>query len=265
MQTTEVSDIEFLNGSLYDDILVGDRGDNRIEGVHGNDELDGREGDDLLAGEVGADIIKGGKGIDTASYYSSDSGVLVRLHNDTVRGGDAEGDTLTGIENLTGSDYADILAGDLRDNKLMGGGGNDVLYGGPNGGDDSLMGETGDDKLYGGIGNDTLEGGSGNDQLRGGPDDDMLDGGEGDDVFFIAAGGGNDTILDFGNGEDTIDLAKFADIQSVEDLDMQQQETGAVIDLSAQGGGTVTLQGFDMADLMDAHFVFFIGAAAEVA
>ncbi len=128
-----------------------------------------------------------------------------------------------------------------------------------------LEGSPGDDALDGKGGWDWLEGGPGNDQLRGGPDDDMLDGGEGDDAFVIATGGGNDTILDFGNGADRIDLAAFADIQSVEYLDMRQQETGAVIDLSARGGGTVTLQDFDMADLMDAHFVFFIGEAAEVA
>ena len=84
-------------------------------------------------------------------------------------------------------------------------------------------------------------------------------------LFVIAAGGGNDTILDFGNGADSIDLAAFAEIQSVEDLDMQQQATGAVIDLASHGGGTVTLRDFDVADLMDAHFVFFIGEAAEVA
>ena len=93
----------------------------------------------------------------------------------------------------------------------------------------------------------------------------MLDGGEGDDAFVIAAGGGNDTVLDFGNGEDSIDLAAFADIQSVEDLDIQQQDSSVVIDLSARGGGTVTLQEFDMADLMDAHFVFFMDETAAMA
>ena len=35
-------------------------------------------------------------------------------------GGDAEGDTFNGIENLTGSIYADILWGDDGVNKLMG-------------------------------------------------------------------------------------------------------------------------------------------------
>ena len=199
--------------------------------------LDGKEGNDGLFGGGGADALIGGAGNDTAMYLNSDEGVEVRLHNGTARGGEAEGDTFAGadvieytdsegntvtrevpdIEHLQGSARADILAGDLRDNRINGDAGDDVLYGGPDGGDDLLAGGTGDDRLYGGKGNDTLEGGPGNDQLWGGPDNDMLDGGEGDDTFFIAAGGGNDAILDFGNGEDKIDLTAFADIQSVED------------------------------------------------
>ena len=35
---------------------------------------------------------------------------------------------------------ADILAGDSRDNTIMGGGGDDKIYGGPGGGDDMLHG-----------------------------------------------------------------------------------------------------------------------------
>ena len=283
----EVPDVEDLVGSAHDDILVGAHGPNRLGGYRGDDELDGREGDDWLDGGPGADLLRGGEGNDTASYVFSalttGQGVEVRLHNGTARGGEAEGDSfditvffgdaedmvqllfIPDIENLHGSTLADILAGDLRDNRINGDAGDDVLYGGPGGGDDLLMGGPGDDRLYGGIGNDTLQGGPGDDQLRGGPDDDILDGGEGDDAFVIAAGGGNDTVLDFGNGEDRIDLAAFMEIQSLEDLDMQQQENSVVIDLSGQGGGTVTLQDFDMTDLMNAHFVFYVGEAAAMA
>ena len=134
---------------------------------------------------------------------------------------------------------------------LAGTGGDDYYF------NTRLKGSPGDDELDGKGGWDWLEGGPGDDRLRGGPDDDMLDGGEGDDAFFIVTGGGDDTILDFGNGEDRIDLTAFAEIQSVEDLDMQQQDIGTVIDLSAWGGGTVTLQDFNMADVMDAYFVFY--------
>ena len=276
----EVPDVEDLVGSAYDDILVGAHGTNRISGDQGNDELDGREGDDWLNGGPGADLLRGGEGNDTATYLFGaiffSEGVVVRLHDGTASGGEAEGDIFAGtdvveytdsegnvqtmevpdIENLLGSTFDDVLAGDLRDNRIDGDAGNDVLYGGPGGGDDLLLGGPGDDRLYGGIGNDTLEGGPGDDRLWGGPDDDVLDGGEGDDTFF-ATGDGNDTILDFGNGEDKLDLATFADIQSVEDLDIQQQDNDLVIDLASHGGGTVTLKDFDVADVMDAYFVFY--------
>ena len=47
-------------------------------------------------------------------------------------------ETVPDIVNLTGSGNADILAGDSRGNTIMGGGGDDKIYGGPGGGDDVL-------------------------------------------------------------------------------------------------------------------------------
>ena len=39
----------------------------------------------------------------------------------TGSGGDAQGDTLTNIENLTGSNFDDTLEGNAGNNKLVGG------------------------------------------------------------------------------------------------------------------------------------------------
>ena len=270
-----------LEGGLGHDQLSGGTDNDRLDGGGGNDELDGGAGNDWLIGGAGADILTGGAGEDFALYQHSDAGIVVRLHTVMAQGGQgghAEGDTFVGmeiveymdadgktlealvpdIEHLVGSDHNDVLAGDRRDNRLDGGGGDDKLYGGPDGGDDVLAGGGGSDKLYGGKGNDTLEGGLGHDQLSGGTDNDRLDGGEGDDTFFFNPGGEDDTILDFGNGEDKIDLTAFPNIQSVADLVMQEQGDSVVIDLSAQGGGIVTLQDFNEADIIDAHFVFFM-------
>ena len=273
-RTAEVPDIEYLDGSAYNDRLAGARGDDRLEGRGGNDVLEGREGDDRLEGEAGADTLRGGPGEDTASYRGSDAGVVVRLHDHSARGGDAEGDsfgtvlvdgvTLTDIEHLRGSGHGDVLAGDGRDNRIDGGGGDDTLYGGPEGGDDTLSGGTGNDRLYGGRGEDTLNGGGGDDRLYGGPDNDRLNGGEGADTFVFAPGGGDDTVLDFGRGNDRIDLTAFTDIQSTDDLVLQQQADQLVIDLTAHGGGSLILTGVDQEDLADTDFTFFTDDASAM-
>jgi Ca2+-binding RTX toxin-like protein len=66
--------------------------------------------------------------------------------------GDANGDTFTSIENLTGSAYDDTFVGDSLANVLTGNGGNDTLTGG-DGSDTFVYGD--------GDGNDTVFGGAG--------------------------------------------------------------------------------------------------------
>ena len=127
--------IEYLSGSAFDDTLTGNAGNN------------------VLSGRAGADALDGGEGIDTASYAGSDSRVDVRLSGTVVNYGDATGDTLTGIENLIGSNHNDILVGDGQANALTGRDGNDLLWG--SSGDDLLTGGTGADRLVGGAGLDT--------------------------------------------------------------------------------------------------------------
>ena len=51
-----IVNIEHVQGSRHDDVLVGDSGDNGLIGFDGNDELSGNEGDDVLLGLEGADV-----------------------------------------------------------------------------------------------------------------------------------------------------------------------------------------------------------------
>ena len=97
-------------------------------------------------GQAGADTLSGGAGVDEADYSASGAGVNVSLATGTGSGGDAAGDLLTGIENLTGSDQADVLTGDASDNVLDGGAGDDALASG-----------LGADTLIGGAGVDTAD------------------------------------------------------------------------------------------------------------
>src|SRR5205814_505215 len=89
--------------------------------------IDGKAGNDVIAGIGGADILIGGTGVDTVTYAASTAGVDVSLATGLGQGGDAEGDTLTGFENLTGSAFNDILAGDSGSNILTGGAGTDTV------------------------------------------------------------------------------------------------------------------------------------------
>ena len=274
--------IENFIAGVGDDMVTGNAAANILEGRNGNDTLDGLAGDDTLNGGAdddhlhggaGADTLNGAGGMDTASYADSSGRVLVRLHDArAVRFGDAEGDTLTGIEHLVGSDHNDILAGDGEDNRLEGRGGNDDLFGGPAGGDDEMLGGKGDDRVYGGKGNDTLTGGDGNDLLKGGPGEDILivdgnhmdvvNGGSGRDTFrFFPGNLGGGSIQDFTDGEDVIDLTAFTNINSMDDLDMVSHGDNVRIELSGTVSGTdylttIILSDFDMSNLDASDFLF---------
>jgi Ca2+-binding RTX toxin-like protein len=115
----------------------------------------------VLTANAGANRLDGGTGVDTASYSASDTGVIVGLGFGNASGGYAAGDTLISIENLTGSNFGDILDGSSGRNTIFGGGGNDSLSGGEK--VDVLSGGDGDDRLVGGQGADKLTGGLGND------------------------------------------------------------------------------------------------------
>ena len=137
--------------------------------------MTGMGGDDILLGSAGADILDGDEGTDTADYSSSLAGVAVNLADGTGSGGDAEGDILVAIENVTGSAHDDSITGTIGLNTLKGGAGSDILDGGE--GDDLLNGGEGNDTLLGGLGNDTIEARANTD----GSLEDTIDGGGGID------------------------------------------------------------------------------------
>src|SRR6185437_51001 len=92
-------------GSLENLTLTGTGAINAVGNALDN-VLTGNSGANVLVGGAGADTLDGGGGVDTASYASSGSGVAVSLALGTGFG-DAEGDHLSNIENLTGSIYND--------------------------------------------------------------------------------------------------------------------------------------------------------------
>jgi Ca2+-binding RTX toxin-like protein len=140
--------VENLEGSgLGSDALSGNDGANVLEGRGGFDTLLGGGGNDILRGGADADTLDGGAGVDTASYSDSTRGVDVNLSAGPAGGFANDGDTLSGIENVEGSELHDVLQGGE-------GGGANVLDG--RGGADTLIGQGGRDVLTGGSGADTF-------------------------------------------------------------------------------------------------------------
>jgi serralysin len=221
--------IEGLTGSGFADTLTGDDRNNVLNGGAGDDRLDAGAGDDTLNGGLGADVLIGGDGIDTVTYANAAAGVTANLITGRGTGGEAAGDTYDSIENLTGSNGADILTGDDNNNVLKGGAGDDTLDGGA--GDDTLNGGEGNDTLKGGIGIDTADysggplgvtitldanGNASGTSVGGGATGDVLTGIEnltgsraadvltGNDGANVLAGGEDNDRLNGGAGNDTL-------------------------------------------------------------
>lgn len=174
------------------DMIQGTAGNDTIAGNNGDDFLYGGDGDDTIDGGSHDDVISGGAGTDTVTYSGFGSGVTVNLETGTTTDGGGGTDTLSGIENVIGTNAADTITGNDVDNVLTGNSGNDNLYGGD-----------GDDTIYGGIGNDTITGDAGDDLIQGGSGDDNISGGAGiDTVTYDGAASGVTVNLATGTATD---------------------------------------------------------------
>ncbi len=166
-------------GTLFADTFLGSSGANFIFAGTG-DTVDARGGDDdvLLAGATAS--LDGGDGIDSLEFSAfrftdpdlngipnqedALGGVFVsliagRIYDD----GFGDGGLIFNVENVTGTDFDDLLFGDAQNNVLIGLGGDDQIR--ANGGADTLDGGDGDDLLRTGSGTDTLLGGGGFDRV----------------------------------------------------------------------------------------------------
>jgi Ca2+-binding RTX toxin-like protein len=157
------------------DFLCGNSGDDLVQGGTVADHISGGAGDDALNGSGGDDVLDGGEGTDRAAYPGE---ATVDLRVGTATGPFSGQDTLTGIENLSGTDGGVVFIGDNGKNGLSGSESRDRLTG--KGGDDALEGGDLRDRLNGGFGDDILNGG-------GHGYADVLDGGNGTDTCYVDA------------------------------------------------------------------------------
>ena len=208
-QGDTLSNIENIVGSDHADTLTGDPSDN------------------ILRGGAGADTLDGGAGSDTADYSGSPLtavegqrirlvGVIVKLASGDISAGHAQGDTLSNIENIIGSDHSDLIVGDASANVIRGDADTDFLYGG--GGQDWILGDAGDDTLYGG------------------PDLDRFQ-------FRVEQGIGTDIVEDYSIGEDIEICRKYG----TQPFTLTYADVGSdyVITVIRSGKilGTITLKG----------------------
>lgn len=121
----QLAHIAALKGTPYDDVLTSKESGAGLVGAGGNDLLTGRGGNDGL---------DGGPGADTASYRLTPAapakGVTIDLGKSVSQNTSGAGfDTLTEVENVWGSPFADELTGDAGANTLVGWEGVDSLSG----------------------------------------------------------------------------------------------------------------------------------------
>lgn len=242
--------------------------------------ITGNGGKNTLAGLAGADILDGGLGVDTATYAASTIEVNVSLATGLGQGGDADGDALLHIENLTGSGLDDTLEGDGGDNVLAGGAGTDTIsyeHAGAGvtvslaltaaqntlgAGTDTLSsfanlaGSDFDDFLTGSSGANLLSGLDGNDTLDGGGAADTMVGGVGNDTYVVNSA--SDLVIEVADeGTDTVQSSVTYTLSpNVENLSLTGggniNGTGnALANVITGNGGKNTLAGLAGADTLD--------------
>ena len=109
-----------IDGTRYDDLIIG---------TEDNDEISARDGNDVVNSATGADTITGGNG------------------DDTIQEADGSGQ-------VYGKDGNDVLSGGFEPDYLSAGYGDDELYGAED--DDTLRGGSGKDYFDCGTGFDTI-------------------------------------------------------------------------------------------------------------
>lgn len=224
--TDTIINIEWIEGSYFDDILIGDANDNGFWlGLGGNNYVDG------------------GEGYDQVLYMEATSGVTANLETGIATWGGWT-DTLVSIEGFVGSSYDDFVTMSSADSFVWTGAGDDVVFG--MGGNSAIAPGSGTDYVDGGGGfnsvdysigdfdhnemlhgahvnlkeeyaldpwgytdtlknidgatgtnlDDVLIGNDNSNHLWGDGGDDLLIGGLGDDI--LVGGDGNDTFVDSG-------------------------------------------------------------------
>jgi Ca2+-binding RTX toxin-like protein len=243
---TIMGGVNSVQGSNFNDVLIGGGGNELFFGGGGNDTISGGGGNDQITGQAGNDTIDGGSGTDMAIYTGPMSNYTISTPGagqtqvaDSVTTRDGT-DILTNVEVLQFSDVSLLLSSGTAGNPI----------------DVSTMGL--------GVNGAALKGTAGDDHLRVGGSSfgHQLDLGAGNDSVALANGGffqlnllnvehvvgsaGDDTIslvndasglsVDLGAGNNTVNLAN-----GVNSLTVANVQNISGTDFSGSSDDTLTL------------------------
>ena len=234
-------------GNALNNLITGNSGNNVLNGGAGSDTLEGGAGNDALWGN-GDDLLKGGDGNDfyyvesnitrvgftDFDYLENSVAVIVDTGGiDTVQSdGSYSIENLSFIENLSvsgsaiGNGLNNIISNvgggeDEQSDILMGGAGNDIIYGNNN------------DNLFGGTGNDTLIGSiNGTFSLN--------------NTYSFNAGDGRDLIISaaLNEGYNNTHIKLYGDITQSDVYFYSDENNNLCIDYSTSTGtDVITIQG----------------------
>ena len=203
-----------INGTDYDDTIIGGSG---------NDTINAGDDDDVITGGKGNDILNGGYGRDTYIYNLGDGVDTINetRGNDKIKFG--AGITLNDLKfTQEGNNLRIIIQNDVNQSILISDFYRNINYQIENlvfadgstfnlstqgitlqqtDADDTVNGTSHNDVIYGNGGHDTINAGDGNDTLIGGIGNDILNGGNGDDTYIYNLGDGFDTISESGGND----------------------------------------------------------------
>ena len=222
-----------IYGNDGDDVLAGGTGNDHIEGGAGNDTYIWNLGDGFdtfsdyqnSTTESRADKVKFGEGIsfDDLTFERSGNHLNIYVKGDRNQGVQLYNQFYDDYRRIEYLEFVDGTTKNLTeigftytlsdsDDNVTGTNYNDIIYG--NGGNDTISTGNGDDTLYGGTGNDTLNGENGNDILIGGKGNDQINGGAGDDTYIYNLGDGFDTISESA-GTDKVILGEGISLENL--------------------------------------------------
>lgn len=213
-----------VNGGNGDDVIRGANGNDTLRGFADSDQLEGGDGNDTLEGGAGADFLIGGNGTDTLKGGDGDDIYLID-QDDTVTENAGEG---TDQVRMFGFDYT--LGENLEVLRIRGG----AVDGTGNALDNQLYGSTNNNTLSGLGGNDLIDGKEGLDTLLGGEGNDILVGGTARDTTTGGAGADRHVWRDISEGNAN---RNFAD--TITDFSQADGDTISLANIDAdQTGGT---------------------------